>query len=165
MVVYVAFSSSEGHVLISVVRVTAVLARGVVIDTDFVVPVSVHVAFVAVAKRGSAQGGLAGAGGLEDARALLKNGRAVIIPIVMTITVVVAGRLDGVCGLGVSGDGRVADGSDIARVGLAWCLGIDDDIGLGSLLNELLDLTDSVGSSKECNSGKSNSHRFLLLVE
>ena len=66
----------------------AVLA-GLVINADFVIPVRVHVAFVAVAKRGVAQGNLAGARWLLHAWAFVEDWRAIVVGIVIAAVAVV----------------------------------------------------------------------------
>ena len=65
------------------------LVARLVIDAHVVVPVGVHIAFVAVAKRGVAQGQRAGAGWLEDTWALIKDWGAVVIVVVATTVVTV----------------------------------------------------------------------------
>jgi len=200
------------------VDVFAAVFASLVVNAHFVVPVGVHEAFVAVAKRGVAQGQRAGAGWLEDTGALVQNGWAVVIVVIIAAVIPVSGGMNGRVSGRVDGrvrgwmngrvrggmngrvrggmdgrvrgemvivsggvDGRVRGGMVIVNGGVASSLSIEilvviffgdvafavlvGDVALAVLvgdLNELVHLSifehDSVGGSKESNSGKGKFH-------
>ena len=88
--------------LVGLVGLVAAVFAGPVIDADVVVPVGVHPAVVAVAERTSTEGLLARAWHLHDTGALVQDGRAVVLVVVVAAVVALVRGRDPVLGLGLN---------------------------------------------------------------
>ena len=75
---------------IAIIIASAVCAGMTVIDTNVVVPVSVHEALVAVAEGGPIKDGLAGTRRLIHTGASLQGGRATVVVVTVAIVIPVA---------------------------------------------------------------------------